>query len=152
MFQSICGIDCAECTLNNVCGGCVQTNGHPFGGECVVAMCCQHKGLGHCTQCPACQLREQLIAEFNALGIEDMDEVTSLHALKGSFINLEYTFANGQSVKLLEDEKIYLGNQLCKKGSARFYGLAADEHCLLVCEYGAGGSEPEMIRYQKRNG
>ena len=72
-----------------------------------------------------CELKEQLIAEFNALGIEDMEEVKNLNALTGSYINLKYTLPNGQAVKLLDDSKVYLGNQICKKGSDRCYGLAA---------------------------
>ena len=79
-----------------------------------------------------------------------MPEVTDLNALAGSYINLVYTLPSGQAVKLLEDEKIYLGNQLEKAGSSRCYGLAADESFLLVCEYGANGSDPEIILYKKR--
>lgn len=149
---SICGLDCAKCELINTCGGCTKTNGHPFGGPCVVATCCQNEGYEHCGSClhASCSLKEQLIAEFNALGIEDMPEVTGLNALKGSFINLEYTLPSGQTVKLFEDEKIYLGNQVCKNGSVRCYGLAADENYLLVCEYGDNGSNAEIILYKKR--
>ena len=90
------------------------------------------------------------MAEFNALGIPDMPEVCCLYALKGSFINLAYPLSNGQTIQLLEDSKTYLGNQLCKAGSARCYGLAADESHLLVCEYGDNGSDPKIILYQKR--
>ena len=91
-----------------------------------------------------------MIAEFNALGIEDMEEVTGLNALLGAYINLEYTLPNGQAVKLWKHEKIYLGNQLCKKNSSRCYGLTADENYLLVCEYGDDGSDAEIIVYKKR--
>ena len=152
MTGSICGLDCAGCSMKDTCGGCAKTNGQPFGGECVVAACCQSKGHGHCADCSdmPCGLKEQLTAEFNALGIKDMAKVTSLNQLKGSFINLTYTLPNGQTVKLLNDEKIYLGNQICKKDSSRYYGLAADADCLLVCEYGDGGSDAEIIVYKKR--
>ena len=91
-----------------------------------------------------------MIAEFNALGIEDMEEVTGLNAQLGDYITLEYTLPNGQAVKLWKDEKIYLGNQLCKKNSSRCYGLTADEDYLLVCEYGDDGSDAEIIVYKKR--
>ena len=95
----------------------------------------------------------RLAAEFNALGLKDMPEVTDLNPLPGSFINLPYTLPNGQVVKLLEDGKIYLGNQLeSLSGSSRCFGLAADEAYLLVCAYGQGGSDPEIIAYQKRRG
>lgn len=152
MIDSICGLDCAGCSLKSTCGGCAKTNGQPFGGECVVAVCCQSKEHGCCADCSdtPCGLKEQLIAEFNALGIKDMAEVTDLNQLKGSFINLTYALPNGQTVKLLNDEKIYLGNQICKKDSGRCYGLAADADCLLVCEYGDGGSDAEIIVYKKR--
>lgn len=55
-----------------------------------------------------------------------------------------------QAAKLLDDEKIYLGNQICKQDSDRCYGLAADEDHLLVCEYGDGGADAEIILFQKR--
>ena len=46
-----------------------------------------------------------------------------------------------------------LGNQLeSLSGSSRCFGLAADEAYLLVCAYGQGGSDPEIIAYQKRRG
>lgn len=150
-MDTICGLDCSQCTLKDTCGGCGKTNGHPFGGACVVASCCQSSGLHRCGQCPAsCKLRKELIEEFHRLGIEELTEVTSLNALKGSYINLEYLLPNGKTVKLLEDDKIYLGNQICKKGGTRCYGLAADESHLLVCEYGNGGSDPEIVVYKKR--
>ncbi|MDD4412984.1 MAG: hypothetical protein PHR14_00305 [Oscillospiraceae bacterium] len=79
-----------------------------------------------------------------------MERVTNLNALKGSFVNLEYTLANGRSVKLWDDDKIYLGNQICKKNSDRCYGLSADENYLFVCEYGDSGSDAEIIVYKKR--
>ena len=120
-MKSICGIDCTKCELSNTCNGCAETNGHPFGGECIVALCCQRgeKAL--------CEFKAKLISAFNSLNIEDMDQVTELNALKGSFINIEYTLPGGQTVKLWDDNKIYLGNQLCKQNSDRCYGLAADE-------------------------
>lgn len=98
-----------------------------------------------------CRLKEQVIAEVCKLGIEDMEEITGLNACKGSYINLTYTFSSGQTVKLLDDDKIYLGNQLSKKDSSRYYGIAADERTLIVSEYDADGSNAEIIVYKKRN-
>ena len=37
MIGSICGLDCAGCSLKDTGGGCAKTSGQPFGGECVVA-------------------------------------------------------------------------------------------------------------------
>lgn len=152
MSKSICGLECNECSLKESCAGCSETNGRPFGGECVIAVCCQSRGCGFRGQChgSACGLKGRLISEINALGIDDMAEVTDLYALEGAFINLEYTIPNGQRVKLLDDKKVYLGNQIEKKNSGRCYGLAADESFLLVCEYGEGGTDAEIIIYKKR--
>ncbi len=151
---SICGLDCTECGLKENCGGCAATGGRPFGGICIIAACCQKDGCvnsGKCFAAP-CNLKKQLIAEFNALGIEDMEEVTDLNALEGAFINLEYTFPGGQSVKLWDDNRVYLGNQIHKKNSTRCYGLTADENYLLVCEYGDGGSDAEIVVFKRRKG
>lgn len=42
------------------------------------------------------------------------------------------------------------GQQVCKKNSDRCYGLTADENFLLVCEYGEGGSDPQIVVYKRR--
>ena len=145
MADSMCGINCEQCSLRSTCAGCTSSNGRPFGGECVVASCCQ-KSEG-CWKA----FKEKLIAAFNALHVDGMPEVTDLNALRGSFINLEYTLPSGQTVKVWDDDRIYLGNQLCKKGSNRCYGLAADEKYLLVCEYGDLGADPEIIVLKRWN-
>lgn len=51
--QSRCGFLCNFCDYREEynCGGCIETNGHPFHGECPVAKCCQDKGYIHCGQC-----------------------------------------------------------------------------------------------------
>lgn len=93
--------------------------------------------------------RNTLINEFNALQIADMAEVTELHELKGSYINLMYRLPGGQEIRIWDDNKTYLGNQICKKGSNRCYGLVADENHLLVCEYGDNGADAEIIIFKK---
>lgn len=152
MNSSICGLDCSGCSMKDTCGGCAATGGKPFGGECMVAACCgkgKTDGCGSFSQ-NICRMKQQLIAQFNALGIADMPPVTDLYALVGSFVNLEYTLPGGQRVKFWDDRRIYLGNQLPKLGTDRCYGLTADEHYLLVCEYGENGADPEIVVYQKR--
>ena len=118
----------------------------------MIAECCHNQGCGNCGKAfeAPCKLKEQLIAEFNALGLEDMEEVTSLHALKGSFANLEYILPNGQAMKFWDDNRIYIGHHLRKKDSDRFYGLLADENYLMVCESGSDGSDADIIVYKKR--
>lgn len=148
MNQSLCGIDCGQCPMKYDCGGCTVTGGRPFGGACILAQC--GEGLA-CADAFAAQgrLKAELIAQINALDIEDMAEVTDLHALRGAFVNLEYTLPGGQQVKFWDDDRIYLGNQVEKKGSGRCYGVAADEHYLLVCEYGENGADAEIVSYKK---
>jgi len=51
--QSRCGLCCDWCEYKQSanCGGCIETNGNPFYGECSVAKCCQTKALAHCGEC-----------------------------------------------------------------------------------------------------
>jgi len=53
IIDSRCGLHCTGCSWkeSHGCGGCIETNGHPFHGECPVAQCCQNKGLTHCGEC-----------------------------------------------------------------------------------------------------
>lgn len=69
------------------------------------------------------KLKENLIEAFNGLHIRDMEKVTCLNALKGSFINIEYSLPGGQKVRFWDDNKIYLGNQLHKKIAIDVMGL-----------------------------
>ena len=97
------------------------------------------------------RFQQQLIAEFNALGIDGMPEVTGLNVLSGSYINLEYTLPSGEKVKLLNDNATYLGNQLhCLYGGSRCFGVVANMQFLLVCTYGPFGEVPELVLYKKR--
>ena len=63
MVDSRCGLHCTGCEYKETCGcnGCIETNGHPFHGECPVAVCCQDKGFLHCGECPdiPCELLTQ---------------------------------------------------------------------------------------------
>ena len=144
-MKTICGIDCGGCGFQANCGGCAETGGKPFGGDCFTAECYKAGGERCFIAC-----KDRMIAEFNALGIADLPPVTDLCALSGAFVNLEYTLPNGAKVKLLDDKKVYLGYQLEKENSDRCYGLVADEEYLLLCEYGCNGADPEIVVYKRR--
>ena len=144
-MKTICGIDCSGCSRKDSCKGCAETDGHPWGGNCVAAECFKIGGKKYFDD-----FKGELIKEFNALEIPDMPKLTELCQLCGSFVNLEYNLPSGQKVKLLNDNNIYLGYQLEKQDGKRCYGLIADSHFLLVCEYGCNGSEPEIIIFKKR--
>lgn len=55
MIDSCCGLHCAACSWKEThgCGGCIATKGHPFHGECPIAICCLGKGYTHCGECEA---------------------------------------------------------------------------------------------------
>lgn len=141
---SICGSDCcAVCPRLADCGGCQKTGGHPFGGECVAAQCITsagHEGFS--------VMKKSMAEAFNSLAILGL-RVDDLNLLNGFYVNLEYHLPNGQSVKLLEDNKVYLGNQIEQPCSERCYGVVGDEHHLLVCTYGCNGADPEIICYKR---
>ena len=142
---SLCGVDCCGgCDKAKDCGGCAETDGHPFGGRCIAAECVKKGGVEELQN-----LKKVLIEEFNSLGIKDL-HISELNLLNGFFVNMEYQLANGQSVKLLEDNQVYLGNQVEIPGSDRCYGMAADERYLLVCEYGCNGEDSEIVVYKRR--
>ena len=183
MIKSRCGLNCSMCEFKVLCncGGCIETNGQPFHGECPVAVCCQNNDILHCGECShfPCDLLKQysydkehgdtpqgarieqcrlwitikqaLINEFNKLGICDMENVTNLNIGKGSFVNLQYRLESGQNIKFWEEDKTYYINEVCKKNSTRCYGLVADEKYLLVCEYGENGTNPEIVVYKRWN-
>ena len=97
------------------------------------------------------EFKNQLIAEFNELYIPGLPKIESLNVLSGSFINLEYTLPNGQTVKFLDDNSTYLGNQLpCEFGGDRCFGIAANMDFLLVCTYEENGKNPALVIYKKR--
>jgi len=97
------------------------------------------------------EFKKQLMDEFNMLQIDGLPKVKSLNVLSGRFINLEYPLPNGTSVKFLNDNATYLGNQLeCEFGGTRCFGLAANMDFLLVCTYEKNGERPELVIYKKR--
>lgn len=95
--------------------------------------------------------KQQLIHEFNDLHIEGMPKIENLNALVGSFVNFAYRLPNGNTVKFLDDEATYLGNQLeCAFGGDRCFGIIANMDFLLVCTYEENGADPELVIYKKR--
>lgn len=95
--------------------------------------------------------KQTLIDEINALNIDGMPKITRLNALVGKYVNLEYRLPNGQTVKFLDDNVTYLGNQLeCEFGTDRCFGVLANMDFILVCTYEENGENPELVLYKKR--
>ena len=142
---TICGADCcSKCNRKNDCGGCIKTEGHPFGGQCIAAEYIKKGGFE-----AFLELKNTLIKEFNSLGIKGL-QITDLNLLNGFYVNLEYQLTNGQSVRFLEDNNVYLGNQIEIPESDRCYGIVADDKYLLVCEYKCNGDDPQIVCYKRR--
>ncbi len=95
--------------------------------------------------------KKQLIKEINDLHIEGMPELKKLNALVGSYVNLSYRLPSGMNAKFLDDRRTYLGNQLEPEfGGNRCFGVLADMDFILICTYGDGGKDPELVLYKKR--
>ncbi|MDY2937820.1 MAG: DUF3795 domain-containing protein [Fusicatenibacter sp.] len=139
MQESICGADCASCQWNATCPGCSEE-------KCFIAKYIKTGGKEKYEE-----FKQKLIGEFNALDIPGMAKINELHALVGKFVNLEYPLPSGETVQFLDDNSIYLGNQVeCEFGEGRCYGLLAGLDFLLVCEYGENGTAPEIVMFKRR--
>ena len=96
-------------------------------------------------------LKKELIEEINGLRIEGMPRLEKLNALVGGYVNLAYPLPGGASVKFLDDGTTYLGNQLqSEENGERCFGVLANADFILICTYGQGGADPELLLYKKR--
>lgn len=150
-MESICGANCSDCGYgkNNNCNGCRKSKGCPFGKQCFIAKYILTGGKENYEI-----FKSQLIDEFNELNIAGMPKIKELFPLNGAFVNLKYPLSNGSTVKFLNNDDIYLGNQVeCEFNDGeliRYFGLVANMDFLLVSEYGANGENTEIILYKKR--
>ena len=139
MKQSICGADCANCQWNSTCPGCSDE-------KCFIAKYIKTGGKEKYEE-----FKQTLIGELNGLGIPGMPKINELYALVGKNVNLEYPLPGGGTVKFLDDNSMYLGNQVeCEFGEGRCYGMVAGLDFLLVCEYGENGTDPKIVLYLRR--
>ena len=145
-MKTLCELDCCDkCELfGKSCRGCAETNGHPCGGSCVAADAILSGGMD-----TYLALKKAIIDEVNTLGIPGL-RIEDLALLIGAYVNLPYPLPSGQSVKLLDDGKVYLGMQIERPGNERCFGVVADDEILLVCEYGENGANPALLLFKKR--
>ena len=147
----ICGVDCNNCGYgkNNNCKGCASTKGCPFGKQCFIAKYILTGGKGNYEI-----FKKNLVNEINELNIPGMPKINDLAPLNGAFVNLSYPMPNGTNVKFLDDNDIYLGNQVESEFNdgeiLRCYGILANMDFILISEYGKNGENPELIMYKKR--
>lgn len=148
MEKSICGANCTECPSVKECKGCAETNGCPYWKQCFIAKYILTGGTENYNA-----FKNGLINEINDLHIVGMENVTELYPLVGSFVNLEYPLPNGEKVKLLKDDEMYLGAQVenvFDDSGKTCYGVIARENFILVCEYAEKGVNPEIVLFKRR--
>lgn len=97
------------------------------------------------------EFKNVLIDEINALNVDGMPKLAKLNALVGKYVNLEYRLPNGNTVKFLDDNATYLGNQLeCEFGGDRYFGIVANTDFILISTYEENLKNPELVLYKKR--
>ena len=95
--------------------------------------------------------KKQLIKEINDLQVKGMPKLEKLNALVGSYVNLAYPLPSGVSVRFLNDQTTYLGNQLESEiEEGRCFGVLANKDFIMVSTYGEEGADPELVLYKKR--
>ena len=145
-METICGANCETCALKENCLGCMKTCGKPFGGTCIAAEYIKIGGIEKYSE-----FKQILLNEVNALlKANQIPQADKLQELSGAFVNLAYPLPNGETIKFLDDKKIYLGTQIAFADLGVCYGVVADTSFILICSYSVDGSEPELIAYQKR--
>lgn len=148
-MKAICGATCDSCGewKEKKCSGCAQSAGCPFGSPCFI-----YRYIQTCGEESFRILKQEMIDEVNALEISGMDKIHDLYAMHGAFVNLAYPTPNGDAVRLLSDDAIYLCNQVQGNvnGTPRCYGITVGMDFLLVSTYGEGGLDPEIVIYKER--
>ena len=138
-MKALCGADCANCQWNATCPGCSDE-------KCFIARYIKKDGRDAYEE-----FKRTVISEINSLDIPGMPKIKELYALVGKYVNLSYPLPGGGTVKFLDDNSMYLGNQVeCQHKEGRCYGMVACPEFLLVCEYGENGAEPEIVLYKRR--
>lgn len=138
-MKSLCGADCTACQWNSTCPGCSDE-------KCFIAKYIKKDGKEAYEE-----FKQTIVSEFNSLGIPGMPKIDELYALVGKYVNLEYPLPSSGTVKFLDDNSMYLGNQVeCELREGRCYGMVACLEFLLVCEYGENGADPEIVVYKRR--
>ena len=141
-----CGANCSECELYKTkkCLSCKETNGCPFGKKCWIANYIDVGGKSSYEE-----LINTLIEEINSLKIDGVN-IDNLIPLHGSIVNLEYKLPNGNKTKLLNDNEIYLGNQIKIDDLNMYIGIIANMSFILICTYDESFTNNEILIYKNR--
>ena len=145
-MKTICGANCAKCSFKANCPGCEATCGKPFGGSCVAA---EYIKLGGREK--YAEFKQSLLEEINTLlETNGLPRAEALYEMPGSYVNLAYPLPGGETVKFLDDTKVYLGSQIEMPGSDVCCGIVADTGFILISSYEENGQNPELMLFRKR--
>jgi hypothetical protein len=145
-MKTICGANCDKCSFKASCKGCEETCGRPFGGSCTAAEYIRAHGREEYEE-----FKKTLLGEVNGLlGEFGAPAAEALHELPGSYVNLAYPLPGGEKASFLDGKKVYLAAQVELGEGDRCCGAVADTEFILVCRYGEGGSEPELLAFRSR--
>lgn len=145
-MKGVCGADCSICPSNKLCKGCEASNCKPFGKSCIASQYIKVGGMDAYNE-----FKSVLLAEINNyLSTMGIPKANGLCELAGEYVNLPYVLPSGETVKMLDDKKIYLGTQIEFSDLGVCYGVVADTDFIMVCSYSVDGSEPELLLYKKR--
>ncbi len=92
-------------------------------------------------------IEERIISRLKTLGIPELEAIDCLNELRGDYINLESLLPNGETGKILDDNKTYLATQVEIPDNEKCYGIAADDRMIAVFRYGCQGKDSELITW-----
>ena len=140
-MKSACGVNCHTCQFGKErgCQGCPCSS-------CFIYEYIKTGGK------EAFDLfKQKLCEEINALSLDGLPTITDLNPLIGEFINLKYPLPNHLEVSFLNNQEIYLANQVTSPFSEeRCFGIVANMRFILIVEYGIDGENPEILLYTRR--
>ena len=151
-YISYCGVDCSKCFKRSECNGCVVSGGKPFGGECVIAECCKQNntnGECGCSFCCRCRLKRRVLDEVRNCDIEELHVFNFIYEIPGTFINVDYTFPDGEVRKPFDVTKVYIWGQYKTPGRDRTYSIIADSENIWIADHEENGSDAYIMRHWK---
>ncbi|MEG1486415.1 hypothetical protein [Lactococcus sp.] len=83
------------------------------------------------------------------LGFEALSVCPPLTELSGSYLNNLTKLPNGESAKILNDNKTYLAAQIEPESEIKCWGIAADDEQIAIFSYSNHGSDCELLAWVK---
>ena len=90
-----------------------------------------------------------IVREINDLNIKNLPEIDVLYPVEGISFNFEYELENKTKIKLLVDDKIYLGTEI-EVNENNTYIVVADKKHILISRFDKQNLRYEIILYKKR--